>query len=165
MKRGNDAHSVRRRATSGVSLIEVIIVVAIVGVLTSLAAFSVRPSTAQTYANTIHSFIMKARFDAVRLNQPVHVSWNAVAGTFEARLGSANAWCAPNGEVLAQMEPLRIDRLDVTVIGDTLVWIPSGQVRTCNGGFVAPVVATIRDRAHVRLVEIGAGGLVEVRTP
>ena len=151
----------------GFSLIELLIVVAALSIIAAFGVFAVRPSTAQTYANAVHSFLTKSRFDAVRLNRPVFVYWNETEGAFESGVGTTDDWCDDTGEVLAQMETRRIDRLTVETELSTrrLVWIPSGQVRACGGQFFRPVIATIRDQRTIREVVIGASGLVEVRTP
>jgi prepilin-type N-terminal cleavage/methylation domain-containing protein len=149
----------------GFSILEVVVAVAILGILLAIGATSIRAPAAQTYSSSLRNMVLQARFEAIKRNAPVVVGWVADEGEFVARIAGPTDWCSDLGAVLTRSNAAEIGRLNVTttVAGSgSLVWIPSGQARNCSRAQFTPDFATIDDSRNVRTVRIGAAGRVEI---
>lgn len=149
----------------GFTLIELLIALSVIAVLMAAGAASLRAPVAQVYAENVKTLLLQSRFEAIRQSQPVVVSWNAAAGRFEAFLGDLDAPCdlPSSGVPLLRTDAAEVGRIDVSITGEgSLVWVPSGQARTCGGLVFTEVVATINDSRVTRQVVVSFGGRVEV---
>jgi prepilin-type N-terminal cleavage/methylation domain-containing protein len=152
-------------ARRGFTLLEVIVAVAMLGILLAIGATSVRPPAAQTYASSLRNMVLQARFEAIKRNAPVVVGWVADEEEFVARLAGQDDWCTDLGDVIIRSNAIEIARLQITttVTGPgSLVWVPSGQSRNCGRAPFTPDFATIEDGRNARTVRIGAAGRVEI---
>lgn len=149
----------------GFTVLEVIIVVAIAGILLAISAVSVRAPAAQTYASSLRNMVLQARFEAIKRNAPIVVGWVEAESEFVARVAGLTDWCQDLGPVVGRSNAVEIGRLDVstTVSGaGSLVWVPSGQARNCSRAQFTPDFAAIDDGRASRVVRIGAAGRVEI---
>lgn len=155
------------RVASGFTIFEVLIVVAILAIVLGIGVSWFRVSNPQVYASSLRNLILQARFEAIRANEPVVVSWEPTLQEFVARVaGDAQNWCSGTGREINRTNARDLGRLTVssTVTGTgSLVWIPSGQARDCQRGLFAEDVAEISDGRSQRTVVIGAAGRVEIR--
>ena len=81
------------RRRRGVTLVELLISIGIIGILLSLTSFLRTPSST-VFARDAQSLYQQARLEAVKRNRPVAVIWDADAGRLEARLYSASTTVA-----------------------------------------------------------------------
>jgi len=157
-------HSSRYR--HGFSILELLIVVAILAVALGLGTTMWRAPSSQVFASSLRNLVLQARFEAIRRNEPVVVAWDADAREFVVRAGGGGAWCTNMGAELGRSNAADIGRVVVTtsVTGNgSLVWVPSGQARSCSGAAFAEDFADIDDGRMTRRVVIGAAGRVEIR--
>src|SRR5690606_15290217 len=112
----------------------------------------------------VRAIVQQARFEAVKRNVPVSVVWNAGNSEFRTVLGSSGTPCL-EGSVLATAshQPYR----GVTVSssfadGDGVVWLPSGQARSCGLGAFSPSIAQISDSSRSYTVTVTLTGRVIV---
>lgn len=162
---GNMSRTALRNRRSGLSLLEVLIVIAVLATTLGLGATLFRAPSSQVYASSLRNLVLQARFEAIRRNEPVVVAWDADVQEFVVRASGSGAWCTSMGAELNRSNAADIGRLTVTtsVTGDgSLVWVPSGQARSCSGAAFARSFADIDDGRMVRRVVIGTAGRVEV---
>ena len=155
------------RRLAGFTLIEAIIVLAIVSILLGIGVVRLQPASARLFANDVASQMQQARFEALKQNRPVSVVWLSGAGRFETRMhpSSTNPALACDGSTV--MNTKRVDDYrNVTVTTDLdrgIVWLPNGQARTCSGGPNAQSTSTIEDGRVTRSVHVTTAGRVSVQ--
>jgi prepilin-type N-terminal cleavage/methylation domain-containing protein len=161
----------RRRA--GVSLIEIIVVIAIIGILASIGVARIAAPNARVFANDVKALLEEARYEAVRRNTPVAVTWNAVTSTFttQAQLSTAFTFdtnTCSSGTVIRAHDASQYRGVTVSGSGAFtgaaagIVWMPRGLVRTCTGADL-PVTATtviVTDPRGQRTLQIWPAGAV-----
>lgn len=155
----------RDRSNLGFTLIEVIFVMAIAAILIGVGAMAWRPPAAQTYASGLRNLVLQSRFEAIRRNEPVMVSWESGVREFVVRVAGPSDWCGAPGQELKRSNAADIGRLTVTttVVGNgALVWVPSGQARNCSRSAFSEDFAEIDDGRNVLRVVIGSAGKVEI---
>jgi len=152
----------------GFTVIEMLIAVAIAGILLAVGFVNLQAPAARLFANDVKAQIEQARFEAIRRNAPVAVVWEAGAGRFATRLEPATptvvAACG-GSQVLQTRLPTeyRNVTVDASAWPGGVVWLPSGQGRTCTG---APAIGgdiAITDGRSTRVVEVSVGGRVSIR--
>jgi prepilin-type N-terminal cleavage/methylation domain-containing protein len=150
----------------GLTLLELLVVLSILGVGFSLSAVAVRPPAAQAYASSLRNLVLQARFEAIRRHEPVVVAWDAASAEFVVRVAGSTSWCQDMGIELRRSNAADIGRLSITttVVGNgSMVWIPSGQARNCTRAAFSEDFADIDDGRVSRRVLIGAAGRVEIQ--
>jgi len=153
----------------GFSVIEMLIAVAIAGILLAVGVVNLQAPAARLFANDVKAQLEQARFEAIRRNAPVAVVWEPGASRFATRLEpeelpTVGTTCT-GSQVLQTRAPTeyRNVTVDVSEWPGGVVWLPSGQGRTCNG---APAIGgdiSITDGRTTRVVEVSVGGRVSVR--
>lgn len=63
------------RHQSGITILELLIVVAILGILTAVGVVMFKPNHAKLAAQEFQAMMRQARFEAVRLTRPIEVTW------------------------------------------------------------------------------------------
>lgn len=159
---------------SGISLIETIVVVAIIGILAGIGLARATAPNARLFANDLKGLLEQARYQAVRRHTPVAVVWNASASRFETRPQAVptNPTSAPGFDTTtcaSTAAPLRShdarDYRGASVEGGLatagIVWLPSGLVRTCDGGDLgASVVTNVTDGRRTLSISVSPAGAV-----
>lgn len=148
----------------GLSLIEIIIGLAIIGILTGIGAVAFAPPGGRAYANDVRAIFQQARFEAVKRNVPVAVVWDAGSDEFRSVLGSIGTPCDQT-TVLTRASPREYARVTVAsnfADGDGIVWLPSGQARSCGYGPFVQTIATIDDGRVEREVTVTLTGRVTI---
>jgi prepilin-type N-terminal cleavage/methylation domain-containing protein len=154
-------------ARCGFSLIELLIVIAILGILLALA-FSLRAPVASVFARDVQALYQQARLEAVKRNRPVAVVWDAAAGRLEARVstGAPTVGAACAGDVLVRgLAPNEYGRVVVTAdfAHGGAVWLPSTLMRGCAGPATSAQTLTIDDSRRSVAVRVSTTGEVSVR--
>lgn len=157
--------------TRGVTLVELLIALSIVGVLIGVGVVALRPPESRLLANDVKAQLEQARFEAIKRNMPIAVVWSAdneefitVANTSDPRV---IATCSGN-EVLNRRATHEYRNARVSFVGPrpwpgNTVWLPSGQGRTCAGSPAIGGEITVSDGRTTLLVEISVGGRVSIR--
>lgn len=161
----------RRRV--GVTVLELLVVVSMLGILLAIGAIRTPVRGAQLYANDVRAILQQGRFEAIKRNEPVAVVWNPNEDAWQTLVGDPREPCAA-GTVLAEASRLRYPRVTIQpgflpasppLVGNGVVWIPTGQPRGCND--FAPLaqltIATVSDGDVQREVVISGSGRVVVR--
>ena len=150
------------RGRLGITLIEIIIAMSILGILLGIGAASFRPSESRLFANDVRALIQQARFEAVRRNEPVAVVWNEADAAFLTVRGSDAQPCQPT-IVLNRATATTYRRVEVDIeFDDGLVWLPSGNARSCSYGAFSDVIAIISDNYGSRTVTVTLTGRVSI---
>ena len=163
---GSLAARATRQRRLGATLLELLIALAIFGIVTGMGALGLRPPPARLAANALQAAVQQARFEAIRATRPMVVAIDA-----EARLvrvsGATDAATVACGSVsLVREVPFAEDgRATVDAAAFPIVWLPSGQPRTCDGSpfALAGVGVGVSDAYRSLSVIVGAGGEVVVR--
>ena len=158
-----------RRSRRGLTLVEILIVLAILGVLLSLTAFLVPAPSATVFARDAQSLYQQARLEAVKRNRPVAVVWDADLGRLEARVDSASTTVAAactGDTVVRSLTPAGYGgRLTITAdfAHDGAVWLPSTLMRGCAGPATELQSLTVASTRRTVDVDVSTTGEVTLR--
>lgn len=155
------------RRTSGFSTIELLIVIAILGILATIGYTRINPPSARLFSNDLKAMIHQARYEAIKRNQPVAFVWDEAAESFYIRLDSnavgVNAQCDGDSSLVTkQLSEYRQVSVDVSMLTDGIVWLPTGQARSCSGSPMVSSSIEVTSQDIVRRVEITMGGKVTI---
>lgn len=157
------SRSKRRRHVAGLTLIEVLIVLGILGVLVGIGAARFSPNAARAYSNDLQALFQQARFEAIKRNAPVAVIWDSAATTFRSVEGGANP--CEGESVLGTADAARYPRITIDTTfedGRGLVWLPSGQARSCELSAFAATIARVSDGRNERVLKVSLTGKVDI---
>mgnify|MGYP002480004344 CR=1 FL=1 len=149
----------------GFTVLEVILALSALAILFAIGFTYWRPPRAQIYASSVRNLVLQARFEAIRRNEPVVISWEEDEREFVVRLAGSDDWCGAPREEIARSNAAELGRLTVTttVVGNgSLVWVPSGQARSCARSPFNEDFADIEDGSESRRIVIGSAGKVEI---
>jgi type II secretion system protein H len=155
----------------GFTLIEMLVTLAVVGIFLAIAAVNLRVPSATLMSNDLQAFIYQARLQAVKHNRPVAVTWNSSDQAFSMRYHSSSSSAATLTNTCTATTILQTksasDYRNITLSGDlttnSLVWLPSGLLSTCNGPATTPFQYVISDGEHTRTLTASLAGKVEVQ--
>lgn len=141
-----------------------LIALAILGTLLGIGVSRFGSSDARAYSNDIKALVQQARFEAVKRNVPIAVTWNGASDEFRTVMGDPATPCTPIATLataghsnyrLAEVDPGFAD-------GQGLVWLPSGQARSCGLGAFSPTIARVTDRSREFTVTVTLTGRVTI---
>ena len=139
----------------GVTLIEMLLVLALVAILAAGAVVAVRPGHARRSAHAYVRTVQGARLAALA-GTPVAVRWDDPDRRFLVREGGD---CA--GAVRGSLAPL--PRVAVQLrLRDGVVWLPDGTGRACSGGGVYGGRVRFADRREAWDVVVASTGRLRV---
>lgn len=152
----------------GFTVIEMLIAVAIAGILLAIGVVNLQAPSARLFANDLKAQIEQARFEAIRRNAPVAVRWEAAAGRFATRLDPTSTRVQDTCDgatvlVTRQLNEYRNVTVDVSDWTGGVVWLPSGQGRTCTGAPAIGGEIEVTDGRTTRVVAVSVGGRVSIR--
>jgi type IV fimbrial biogenesis protein FimT len=156
-------------STAGFTLIEMVLTLAILGILMGIGAMSLRPPSVRTASNSVQSFVQQARFESIKTNRPVVVGIGGDGLTLTAaRTTGANVVsCAAAGAAYRTLELNEYRGVTASSTGLPLVWLPTGLPRACPAGAaplaVSGVDVLLTGTDSTATVHVGAGGEVAVR--
>lgn len=152
------------RTRDGFTILELLIVLVMIGILAAIGASRFGTNSARAYTNDLQALFQQARFEAIKRNAPVAVIWSVTDRSFSTVYGNQAKPC-DGTEVLMKAESIQYPRLNVTTDfgdGEGLVWLPSGQARSCAFTVFAKTIANIQDEKQVRLLTVTLTGKVTV---
>lgn len=145
-------------------MIEALIALGILGIIVGIGAARFTPNSARAYANDLQALFQQARFESIKRNAPVAVVWDSDAVAFRSVDGGSGNPC--EGDlVLGVAEAARYPRVTVDTTfedGRGLVWIPSGQARSCELTAFAATIAKVADGKNERVLRVSMTGKVEI---
>lgn len=152
----------------GVTVLELLLAIAILGILVAIAAPMLQPPAASLFANDLRITIQQARHEAIRRNRPVAVVWTMANQSFTTRVNEVSprledACAGPT--VLRTRSAVTYPRLTVTSDfgdGQGIVWLPNGQARRCDGAALGSVSTQISDGRTTRTVTTNMTGMVTI---
>ena len=152
----------------GFSTIELLIVLAIVGLLAAVLFPRIRPPEARLMANEIKAMLQQGRYEAIKRNQPVAFVWLADESSFRTRYNSSSqtvaAACVGDREIARKdLSDYRNVAVDVDILTGGIVWLPTGQARTCTGGPMVTGYVEVEGNGVSLIVEASMGGKVTIR--
>lgn len=150
---------------SGVTVIELLVVVAVLGVLLSIGFVSLRPSAVRVAANSFKGLLQEARTESIKMNRPVSVVWQANEGAFVAREEAGNATtCNTAAREVTRLglAEYRGVVAETTMGGDGVLWLPNGRFRPCSGTELASET-TFSDAARSASVIMSVGGRLTIQ--
>lgn len=149
---------------NGFSILELLIVLSILGILMGFGITRVGTNSARAYSNDLQALFQQARFEAIKRNVPIAVIWSLSDRSFYSVSGNVNHPC--NGTlVLNRAEADRYPRVSIDTNffdGEGLVWLPSGQARSCSFTMFAETIARIQDERQARVLTVSLTGKVTV---
>jgi prepilin-type N-terminal cleavage/methylation domain-containing protein len=149
----------------GFTLLEILVVVAILGVLMTMAAVGLRPPAAKLAARDYQALIQNARHQAIRSNRPVVVALDAASGTVTVSVAtvSNNVTCTGSLTVAEtfELENYRGVSLTTDLSSSKMQWLPNGRPQGCGGALTASTTSFADARSQYD-VHVSVAGQVEL---
>lgn len=163
------------KTRAGFTLLEMLIVIAIMGIFMALGVPMLRPPSSYLFANDLKAMIQQARFEAIKRNTPVAVAWNDNDKAYTTRFDESNTTFAAfstlctapvnsGGSVKIINTKRASDYRSVSVSTPTapngIVWLPTGLARSCTGSGLSNRTITINDGRKPHYVVISSAGRI-----
>ncbi len=160
--------------SEGFTLVELIIVVALIGVLLTLGVGQIRPASGRLFASSLKAQLVQAKLEAIKRNRPVSVLWDTASQSFMTKVkGDEDATdlpCSASDLTLSRRAISEYPRVQVTrVFASTsrvagIVWYPNGLPRFCDGSVLPTTSSSVRvsDTRKTLVVAVASGGRIEV---
>lgn len=151
------------RRSAGFTLIETLVVIAVLGVLLAIAIPQLRPPAARVAADAVHSFMQQMRFEAIKLNRPVVVALEADgASLVGSRLSnSSHLSCTAGSGTVRSLSLEEYRNVTVSAFDGPFVWLPNGRPVGCSGQPLSgPVGLQLTDGRRDAAVEVSPAGAV-----
>lgn len=156
-----------RGSAGGFTLTEILVVLAVVAVIGAGIVSAIRTPGVRAAANSFQALLQQARLESVKRNRPVAVVYDG-AGRFDALAytGSGLATCAAattTPVAALDLSDYRATSASSTMIGNGIIWLPSGLARDCTTGAAVASETTFSDGSTSLVVDVSNGGRVEIR--
>lgn len=154
-----------RRA--GLSIVEMIVILAILGVLIGIGAPLLRTQHSRIVANSVQATVQQARFEAIKRNRPIAVNLLSDAGAVELSASSAfNTYTCTSGTLIRTVSVTEQQKASIQTENFPFLWLPNGQPRNCSGAHFSAAqqpTAVVSDAGATYTVAIGPAGEVTVK--
>lgn len=147
---------------SGLTLVELLVLLAVLGVLLSVAWAAARPDNAQRGAQAVRAAILWGRANAIWRGVSVAITDLGEGAGLVLRVADAAGSPCAGGWELARVR--MSEHAGVNLLAGLprgLVWLPDGSGRSCDGGGV--ISATLRLQGARRAVNVVVSSLGRVR--
>lgn len=150
------------RRPEGFTLLELLVVMAVVAVLTSLAVGAARPSSEARAAEALRALLLSARHEALLRGRSVAVV-QAPDG-FESRAQAVSTAECGSGAVVGHVDLSQHAGVRVTAgwAAGGVVWLPTGSGRTCTGAGVISSTVVLSGPRGTAAVVVSSLGRVRV---
>lgn len=154
---------------SGMTMLEVVVVLVVMGILLAFGLVQLRAPEARLFSHDLEALVQQGRYEAVKRQTPVAVVWDASLEGFRTQFveesPSIGTVCTSGttGMTKRLTEYSRV-RLSSNGLASGIVWLPSGLVRTCSGADlgVGGILVGVTD-GHVNFtLEISPAGGVRL---
>lgn len=160
-------HCRRSDRSSGFTLIDLLIVLAVVGILSAIGAMSVRSNNSRLFANDARQLVQQARYESIKADVPVSVIWSAADAELVSFLDEGGNCSLPAAESTDKVGTARTadyPALDVRSSFPGATWYPNGIPRACDGSVLNESRALqIDDGRNVRSLSLTVTGEVVIR--
>jgi prepilin-type N-terminal cleavage/methylation domain-containing protein len=152
-----------RLRQSGLTLLEMIIVGAVLAILLAVGISRLMPPRVRLLSNDILATIHQARLEAIKRNRAVAVLFFDDRLETRVNLSPQGTSCEVGATELIHMTsltsygPAQLTRQGGSAPPDPLYWLPSGQARHCSGGFYARTMTVTAGGRSLDLVSNMAG--------
>lgn len=149
---------------AGITILEVLVVVAIIGILTTIGATGLRAPSTRLAANDYQALLQTARTEAVKRNRAVAVVWEPAEDAMLVRVAGTSRVidCTPGAQVIRRLDVAQYRGVSVeSREAANVVWLPSGQLRRCDGSLTGSTTS-FQGGSGGHLVNVSAAGQIEV---
>lgn len=155
MADGSIVYGASMRTRPGFTLVEMLIVLAVMGLMGVGVAIAVRPAQAAGAAQGVRALLLWARIEALLGGKAMAFRYDPGSRTFTVSSGrDCGVGQAQRSLRLAEFPGVRL----TADLHDGLVWLPSGDGRGCGGAGVFNGAIVLADaRHHVRVVVARTG--------
>lgn len=146
---------------TGVTLVEIVVVLAVLGVLLTVAYAFARPSNTERAAQAVRSAVLWARANAIW--RGISVSITQSGNGFVISAADDTGMLCTHGQQLVAL-PMS-EHPGVSVVSGLprgLVWLADGSGRTCDGGGVISATVVLSDTRRTYNVVVSSLGRVRV---
>ncbi|MFA5550805.1 MAG: GspH/FimT family protein [Trueperaceae bacterium] len=150
---------------SGLTIVELLVLLAVLSVLLSVAWAAARPDNTHRAAQAVRAAILWARANAIWRGVSVAVTDLGTGAGFEVRAATTGAAPCSGGAQLLQMRVAEHPGVSVLAgLPRGLVWLPDGSGRSCDGGGVISATIRLRGARHAVNVVVSSLGRVRLET-
>lgn len=146
-------------------MVELLIALAVLGILMTIAALTLRAPSPRLAANNYKATLQEARMEAVKRNRAVIVAWDAdeQAVVVKAITDPGKAGCDAAAVELSRLDLSQYRGVTFTtdMPSGSLVWLPNGRSRQCNGALTS-TTTTFAGKQASFAVQVSSIGNVEV---
>lgn len=154
------------RTSTGMTLLEILVAVGILGILLALGAIRLQAPETRLAANAFQALLQEKRMQAIQNNRAVAVVWDETSNSMIVRVATVStaASCDTNVEEHSRLSMNDFPRVRTTtdMNGNGLIWLPNGRAQGCSGGSPESITRFAGD-SNSHTVEVSAGGRVTVQ--
>lgn len=147
---------------AGLSLVEVLLVIAVLAILLTIGFAAIRPNNARALAMEISQLNQQARYESINRSQMILASWDPDTARFQLSLATS-VTCTPDGAVLRSTTEYADVAANTRQFAG-VIWRPNGLAISCSTA--APLAGqrlTLSSQRHQSNIQFDVGGRAEMR--